>query len=124
HGLGGSVLALARKSSNSIHIGPRVTTENFDQVFGHELVHIISNQKYKGAIPKWLEEGLANHLSKKGKVDYKWLAAKPFPKDVTQLSHPFSGTDDDTRYHYLASQALAEMIFSKCSMQTLLQLSV
>jgi hypothetical protein len=123
-GLGSSVLAVARKSDNSIHIGPRVNDGNFDQVFGHELAHIISFQKYKGAIPKWLEEGLANHLAHQGRVDYRWLSSRPFPEDVKKLTHPFKGSEEDTRYHYMASQALAEMISSKCDLQVLLQLSV
>lgn len=124
HDMGSTVLAFSRKSNNTIYVGPRVTEKNFDQVFGHELVHIISFQKYKEAIPKWLEEGLANYLSKMGKVDYKWLASKPFPDDVRSLTHPFNGSDDHIRYHYVASQALTEMIAGKCDLRNLLRLSV
>ena len=76
--LGPAIIAVSLKADNAVHLGPKVTTQNFDQVFGHELVHIISYQKYKDAIPKWLEEGLANYLSKNGNVDYKWLAASRF----------------------------------------------
>ncbi len=125
HTLGPAAMAVSRQSDNTIHLGPRVDSSNFDAVFGHELVHIISYQKYKGAIPAWLEEGLANHLAKQGKVDYKWLARKPFPADVRKLVHPFdAATYDEIRYHYVMSQALVEMIASKCDLANLLRLSV
>jgi hypothetical protein len=124
HGYGPTVLAISRKFDNSIHIGPRVKDSNFDGVFGHELVHIISFQKYKEAIPKWLEEGLANYLGHQGKVDYTYLYKHPLPNDVRDLVHPFDGSEDHIRYHYMASQALAEMIASKCDISDLLRLSV
>jgi hypothetical protein len=147
HGYDDSVLAFSRKSDNSVHLGPRVTETNFESVFGHELVHVILFQKYKGAVPKWLEEGLANYLSnheanheanhkplvKNGKpvsdpshwsVDYAWLSAQP-SMDVLTLKHPFMGVaTQGARYHYQASQALVEMIASHCSLDQLLQLSV
>ncbi len=124
HGLGPSVLAVSRKNDNTVLVGPKIQSDNFDAVFGHELVHVISYQKYKDAIPKWLEEGLANYISKGSTVDYKYLTAHPIPADVTQLTHPFGGTDDNIRYHYMASQALAEMIAAKCDLKNLLRLSV
>jgi hypothetical protein len=125
HSLGPMAMAVSRKNDNTIHLGPKVTAENFDTTFGHELVHIISSQKYKEAIPKWLEEGLANYLAKNGKVDYKWLASKPFPADVRSLTHPYdSASLDRIHYHYIASQALAEMIAKKCDLSNLLRLSV
>jgi hypothetical protein len=127
HSLGPLPRAVAIKSEKSqvIHLGPKITNENFDWIFGHELVHIIIYQKYKEAIPKWLEEGLANHLAKKTKkIDYKWLASKPFPKDVTQMNHPFAEGDDAALYHYTASQALAEMLEKKCDLENLIRLSV
>ena len=124
HEMGSLVLAMSRKSDNSVHLGPRVTKDNFDAVFGHELVHIISYQKYKDAIPKWLEEGLANHLSHLSKVNYPWLAKHPASHDVTELTHPMSGDDDYIQYHYMASQALMEMIAGKCDLANLLRLSV
>jgi hypothetical protein len=124
HGMGPSMLAVSYKLKNTIHLGPKVTTQNFDQVFGHELVHIISFQKYKNAIPLWLEEGLANYLSKSAKVDYKWLAAKPFPHDVREFIHPAAGSTDEIHYHYVTSQAVVEMIARKCDLSNLLRLSV
>ncbi|HEX7673979.1 MAG TPA: hypothetical protein VF412_07405 [Bdellovibrio sp.] len=124
HKLGPSVLAVSRKGDNTVLLGPRVNADNFDRIFGHELVHVISYQKYKEAIPKWLEEGLANFVAKNGAVDYKWLANRPFPKDVRELTHPFNGNQETLRYHYEASQALAEMISAKCDLRNLLRLSV
>lgn len=122
--LGPIAIAFAKRSDSTIHLGPRIVDKNFDQVFGHELVHVISHQKYKEAIPKWIEEGLANHLSKNGKVDYKWLAAQSMPADLRSLIHPYNGSTDQIRYHYLASQALTEMIASKCDLLNLLRMSV
>lgn len=124
HGMGRTVVAVSMRSQNTVHLGPRVNSSNFDQVFTHELVHVISYQKYKDAIPKWLEEGLANYLGKVGKVDYDKLAAHPFPKDVRELTHPFAGSEEGIHYTYMASQALAEMIAKKCDLQNLLRLSV
>jgi hypothetical protein len=124
---GPSAIAITKRADGSIHLGPRITDENFDRVFGHEIVHVISLQKYKGAIPAWLEEGLANFLAKNGTVDYKWLAKQKIPADVKKdLVHPFNGDDEHARYTYMASQALAEMLNSKCGndMPGLLRLSV
>lgn len=118
-------VTIKKPGEQVIHLGPKVNNSNFDWIFGHEMVHIISFQKYKGAIPRWLEEGLANHLAKKTKsVDYKWLAKQNFPKDVTQMDHPFKGTEKGVVYHYMASQALAEMLDKKCDLENLIRLSV
>lgn len=125
HNLGPLAMAVSRKSDNTIHLGPKVDDRNFDATFGHELVHIILSQKYKDAVPKWLEEGLANHLSHSEKVDYRWLAKQPFPEDVRKLVHPYSSASaSGVHYHYVASQALIEMIAKKCDLAQLLQLSV
>ncbi len=125
HGYDASVLAVSKKLENSIHLGPRVTSTNFDAVFGHELVHIILFQKYKTAVPKWLDEGLANYIAKQGRVDYAWLATQT-PRDLRSLAHPFKQDQNSTgaRYHYQASTAAIEMIASRCSLHDLLQLSV
>ncbi len=124
HGRGPLVMAYSLKDKNAIHLGPKVTDANFNAYFGHELVHIIAYQKYKQAIPKWLEEGLANYLAKTAKVDYHWLSSQAAPKDVRELTHPFDGSEDRLRYHYMASQALVEMIAAKCDLANLLRLSV
>lgn len=124
HSLGPGVDAVTNKSTGIVHIGPDVTSADFDAVFGHELVHVILSQKYKSAIPPWIEEGLANHLAERNKVDYAWLVKQPFPADVRKLVHPFSATINSPRYHYQASHALAQMIAKKCDMENLLRLSV
>jgi hypothetical protein len=129
HGFDETVLAFERKTDNTVHIGPRIDTTNFDKVFEHELVHVILAQKFKDAIPKWLEEGLANYVAKKGDVDYAWLASIPPPPDVRVLIHPFmpiaaDGVYRGAKYHYMASRALIEMIASKCDLKDLLGLSV
>jgi hypothetical protein len=131
HKMGPAVLAYSNGPSNSVHVGPRVSSKTFDPVIGHELVHVILFQKYKGAVPKWLEEGLANYVGKWGEIDYKRLASGGAPEDVRSLVHPFKGTagqsgdlTDSARLHYMTSKALVEMIASKCSLRDLLQLSV
>ncbi len=126
HGLGPKAIAVTinRSGSQVVHLGPRVTDENFDEVFGHELVHVILAQKYKQAIPKWFEEGLANHYANKGKVDYKWLLNNGFPEDVRKVGHPFKLSPEKIRYHYKVSQALAEMLDRKCKLVNLISLSV
>ncbi len=108
----------------TIHLGPSVTDAEFDETFGHELVHVVVAQKYKSAIPKWLEEGLANHIAKHQKIDYKWLLRQAFPPDVRELAHPMRGTVGGIRYRYKASQALAEMLDKKCDLENLVRLSV
>ena len=126
HTLGPNAMAVTvgRGNEATVHFGPRVLENNFDEVFGHELVHVIVIQKYKGAIPKWLEEGLANNYSNHGKVDYKWLATQKFPDDVQQLAHPLLGSAEGILYRYKASQALAEMLEKKCGLENLVRLSV
>jgi hypothetical protein len=126
HGFGASVLAFARRSDGTVHVGPRVTTADFDSVFGHELVHVILGQKYKEAIPKWLEEGLANYIAKRGDVDYAWIATR-LPPDLRAMGHPYravSSDGDSARAHYQVSRAAVEMIASRCRLDDLLQLSV
>src|SRR5258708_3366238 len=44
HHYGPTVLAISKKSDSTVHLGPRVNADNFNGVFGHELVHIISFQ--------------------------------------------------------------------------------
>ena len=127
HGWGNAVQAIAKKTENRVLVGPKTNSENFDQVFGHELAHVIMGQKYKQAIPDWLEEGLANFAAKKGVVDYSWLAGQAFQK-VETLGHPFQQSNassaDAIRYRYQASTATAELLAAKCGMRDLLQLSV
>lgn len=123
---GALATAVTRKENGiiTVHMGPTVSTSDFEEVFGHELVHVIVGQKYGESIPKWLEEGLANHLAKRGNVDYKWLAKQPFPDDVLQLAHPMKGSAAMVSYRYKASQALAEMLDKKCDLSNLIRLSV
>jgi hypothetical protein len=123
HGFGDSVLAFSQKSTMSMAIGPKVTSTNFDSVFAHELTHIILYQKYKTAIPSWLEEGLATYIGKTNRVDYAWLAKQPHP-DVRTLTHPFKTAVQSPRYQYLASTAVIEMLDAKCGLDDLLQLSM
>jgi hypothetical protein len=118
------VLAYSIPKRNFIVMGPQVNSDNFDGVFGHELMHVEVHQHYKGAIPGWLEEGLANHVGKFETPDYKWLASQPVVP-VSEMNHrPFSGDGPSPRYHYMASTALMEMIAAKCSLKELLRLSV
>ncbi len=126
HPLGARAMAvtMSRGDKQSVHLGPKVTDENFDTVFAHELVHVILRQKYKKAIPKWFEEGLANHYSANKKVDYKWLAQQGHPEDVRQIGHPFKLDPKKIHYHYMVSQALAEMLDKKCTLVNLISLSV
>jgi hypothetical protein len=128
HGMGSYPIAVSMRADNSMHLGPKVTDGEFDSTFGHELVHIILYQKYKTAIPSWLDEGLANYVGQHGKVDYKWLSKQRLV-DVTTLTHPFKGPSADgsadvARVHYQTAQALMEMIAAKCEIHDLLQLSV
>ena len=125
HSLGPHVRAVAIKGKNSlILIGPDVSDRDFDMVFGHELVHIIIYQKYRGAIPQWLEEGLASHLAKKKAVDYKWLVKQKLPDDIKKLNHSYAGSHQTLLAQYTASQALAELLDKKCGLENLIRLSV
>jgi len=125
-----SIAAFARKSDMSVHVGPAVTTQNFDEVFGHELSHVISYQKYKDAIPRWLEEGLANFVSRKTKPNYGWIASQGALPKVRDMGHPFApkgiaGVDPAVRVrmHYETSHALADLLATRCGMHDLLQLA-
>ncbi|MEZ0392151.1 MAG: hypothetical protein ACAH59_08055 [Pseudobdellovibrionaceae bacterium] len=123
HGMGPAALAVHLRGQNKVLLGPKVTEANFTQVFGHELVHVISAQKYQQAIPTWLEEGIANFISKNGQVNYKALSQLEL-NDVNDLSHPMQGSANMISVRYQASQALTEMIASKCEFRNLLRLSV
>lgn len=126
HRLGSSiVLAVTRPGDQSIHFGPRVTTDNYDAVFAHELAHVILFQKYKTAIPAWLDEGLANWVARAKPADRTFLKARGY-QSVRTLSHPFAGSSDadQIRYHYQLSQAAIEFIAKRCDLSDLLQLAV
>jgi hypothetical protein len=122
HGLGPTVRAAAKRVDQSVHLGPKVDDRNFDGIFGHELVHVVVFQKYKDAIPKWLDEGLANHISRKEPVNFAYLAAQP-PRDILRMDHPFEGGEDPGLV-YQTSTAVMLMIAERCSIKDLLQLSV
>lgn len=134
HPLGPHAVAVTinRRSGSEVILGPKVTSEHFDSTFAHELVHVIIFQKYGPAIPKWLEEGLANHIARAGKVDYRWLAEQPKLTTLSELSHPMAQDGEGTRaldaksirYRYVASQAFAELLNRKCSLENLVRLSV
>jgi hypothetical protein len=127
-----NVMAFTKPSDHSVHLGPGVILENFDRIFGHELVHVMLQQKHKASVPKWLEEGLANHFGQKGvaakqkiKLDYQWLLTQLGATDVRNLVHPFNGAlGTRARFHYQASTALAEMIDRRCDLSHLLQLGL
>jgi len=124
HGFGKAVLAFARRKDSSVHIGPRVTQKNFSGVFAHELAHVVVYQKYKRAIPKWLDEGLANFTANRGDVDYSWLAQQKI-QNIQSMTHPFKGIKGEGwKLHYVISTAAMEFIASKCDINDLLQLSV
>ncbi len=124
HGLSPTLVAFSKKIANTIHLGPKITEKNFDAIFAHELVHIVAFQKYKEAIPAWLEEGLANHIGSTAKVNYKWLQAQDLPENVFDLAHPLAGSESQIHFRYVASQALTEMLAKKCDFKNLLRLSV
>lgn len=124
HGFKGDILAIARRKDHSIHMGPKVTKENFAHVFGHELAHVIVFQKYKARIPGWLEEGLANYAASYYQVDFGWLAKHP-NVSITKLTHPFSvAAQVESKFHYMASLAAMLFLESKCSIRELLNLSL
>ncbi len=122
HGLGPTVRAAAKRDDQSVHLGPKVDDAVFDAAFGHELVHVVVFQKYKDSIPKWLDEGLANFVSRKDPINFGYLHSKPMTK-VEEMNHPFA-KGQDAKYAYQASTALMQMISERCSIKDLLQLSV
>jgi len=120
-----AVVAFARRSDQSIHLGPKVKEDNFTSVFGHELAHVIVFQKFKMAIPKWLEEGLANRVAENIIIDYNWLA-KQSRLNVSKLGHPLDAKSEVTlNFHYMAALGVVHMLESKCtSLRELLNLSL
>ncbi len=126
HSLGplAAAVTIKAKGKSVIHIGPEVNKGDYAQILGHELVHVIFFQKYKGAIPPWLEEGFANFLSRKTKVDLNWLQKQKLPDNVKEMGHPYQGGKVDIHLHYKVSQALVEMLDDRCDLSRLLRLSV
>lgn len=134
-GFDSEILAFAKtpieteiKSSAVITVGPQVRKANWDKILGHELVHVIIGQKFKTSIPDWLEEGLANYFGKNEVVDYTWLSAQPLPA-IEKLGHPVTATSENgglpAHFYYQASQALVELLDTKCGgADQLLQLAL
>jgi hypothetical protein len=123
-GFSAEVLAFSDKSAARIVMGPLVTGANFEEVLTHEIVHHAIAQKYKAAIPVWLEEGLANHIARPGRKPNYALLKQQAPFEVFRLGHPFKDPSLPPRVHYEASLALAKLLDRKCGLMTLLQLSV
>lgn len=123
-GAGPAAVTIKSTKKTQIQMGPKVNRDNYQRILGHELVHVIFFQKYKGAIPRWLEEGFANHLSRKEKVNYSWLSQQRLPEDVTKMGHPYQKQGVSVQVHYKVSQALVEMLKKRCDLDTLLRLSV
>lgn len=123
-GMPADILAFSEKSARRIVMGPRVGAENFREVLTHELVHHAVAQKFKAAIPIWLEEGLANHWARPGRVPrYELLREQP-DFDVASLGHPFRDSRLPPRVHYEASLALAKLLDKRCGLPALLGLAV
>lgn len=120
------IMAFTKGSDLSIHIGPRVTKSNFDLIFGHELAHVVIFQKYKSAVPPWLNEGLCNSVAGYKTINYTWLAAQSPRVDITQLYHPYDPERASRAdVHYMASLAAVKMLEKKCpSFRELLNLSL
>jgi hypothetical protein len=116
-----SANAFFSPARQTIEFKPQVNLVSFTPTFRHELSHVISNQKFKGGIPSWLEEGFANYLGSKRKVDYKWLAKQDLP-DASRLSHPQSDATG-SKMHYQLSTATVEMIAKRCNLKQLLMLT-
>lgn len=116
-----SANAFFSPSRQTIEFKPQKDLATFTPTFRHELSHVISNQKFKGAIPAWLEEGFANYLGSKRKVDYKWLATQSLP-DASGLEHPQSDAAG-SKMHYQLSTATVEMLAHRCNLKDLLMLT-
>jgi hypothetical protein len=125
HGYGPSVTAFSLKSENTIYVSSRVDAQSFEGTFGHELVHVVLFQKYKTAIPKWIEEGFANYFSRHKKANYSELKKIKLP-DIKLMQHPFKNRVQGLshEHYYMVSLALTEMLAAKCDLQDLVQLSV
>lgn len=122
HRMGPNIRAVTQKQYNRILVGPLTTPQNFDQVLAHELTHMILFQKFKDAIPSWLEEGLANHIGKIDPPDYRWLNTQAKLPRVQEMKHPF--LSGNPKLMYQISGALIGLISSKCDLQDVLQLAV
>lgn len=120
------IVAFTKRKDNTIHLGPRVTKDNFAMIFGHELAHVVLFQKYKDSIPPWLTEGLCNSIAGVDKIDYAWLAAQTPRIDVSRLEHPYDKKRQNRAdVHYRASLAVVKMLQKKCpDFKELLNLSL
>lgn len=120
------IMAFTKSSDLSIHLGPKVTKENFDLIFGHELAHVVIFQKYKGSVPPWLNEGLCNSVAGHKEVRYKWLSQQQPRINISELYHPYdSARASRADVHYIASLAAVKMLEKKCpSFRELLNLAL
>lgn len=121
-GVGPKVKAYFLNTDHTIHVGPEVSASNLKPILAHEVVHVISQQKFGKAIPLWLEEGLANFVGAEEKANRAWLLTQSLPP-ARSLRHP--STDPfGSKLHYQMSTALIEMISEKCDLTDLLHLAV
>jgi len=116
-----SANAFFSAARQTIEFKPQKDIATFTPTFRHELTHVISNQKYQGGIPAWLEEGFANFIGSKRKVDYKWLAKQNLP-DASSLGHPQTDSSG-AQMHYQLSTATVDMLAKKCNLRDLLMLT-
>ncbi len=116
-----SANAFFSPARQTIEFKPQKDLATFTPTFRHELSHVISNQKFKGGIPSWLEEGFANFLGSKRKVDYKWLGSQALP-DASGLAHPQSDASG-SQMHYQLSTATVDMLAHRCNLKDLLMLT-
>jgi hypothetical protein len=114
--------ALFNPKNNTVYFGPSINADNFAPTLGHELVHVVFQQKHRKAIPAWLEEGFANFIGAETIADYRFLNSETIPK-ITSLGHPNSDPDR-FRMHYQLASAAVDYISSRCKLNDLLMMSV
>jgi hypothetical protein len=114
--------ALFNPKNQTVYFGPTVNADNFSPTLGHELVHVVFNQKHRKAIPQWLEEGFANFIGSEVVPDYRFLNSENIP-NISSLGHPNSDPDR-FRMHYQLASAAVDYISSRCKLNDLLMMSV
>ncbi len=88
---------------------------------GHEIVHLILHRYYTGGIPRWLDEGMAQYISKGAHASYqraRGYLAKPHseaiaPEDVIPVSRLISFTqvpNDNVQTFYNESERLVRFL--------------
>lgn len=95
------------------------------RVFKHELSHILLGKALSGKAPRWLDEGIAKHVSEPWTHGKTWdmtiavLSGSKIPLD--RLIHGWPKDEKSARIAYLESQAFVDYLFREAAVSVVVR---